>query len=331
MPDGLNAYTAGGQTYLVTANEGDAREWGDYVEVVAREGPRRRRLRSGVRRQPARRALGDAELGRLNVTQRARLRRGRRLLRRAVRVRRTLVLDLDDRRRPRSSTRATRSSRSPHAANAAFFNSNHTESNLEGRSDDKGPEPENLTIGEIDGRTYAFIGFERVGGIAVFDITEPAASRFVTYVNNRDFSVSVEDADDPAAVLSQAGDLGPEGLAFIPRRLVADRRAAPGGRNEVSGTTTLFSIAGALTRRSRTRRAAPPGSPAGPPHPGRAIGPDASSDRDSFEPSALRERRAQHLDAAVDRRQRASPIRASRRGQRRPVDVGPSRSRAGRR
>ena len=30
-----------------------------------------------------------------------------------------------------------------------FFNSNHSESNLEGRSDDKGPEPENLTIGQV--------------------------------------------------------------------------------------------------------------------------------------------------------------------------------------
>lgn len=40
------------------------------------------------------------------------------------------------------------------------------------------------------GRTYPFIGFERTGGIAVFDVTEPAASHFVTYIHNRDFSVS---------------------------------------------------------------------------------------------------------------------------------------------
>ncbi|MEI3845639.1 MULTISPECIES: hypothetical protein [unclassified Microbacterium] len=40
------------------------------------------------------------------------------------------------------------------------------------------------------GRTYAFIGFERIGGIAVFDVTEPAASHFVTYIHNLDFSVS---------------------------------------------------------------------------------------------------------------------------------------------
>ena len=144
------------------------------------------------------------------------------------------------------TTGATRFRPTP-SCEPAFFNSTHTASALEGRSDDKGPEPENLTIGQIDGRTYAFIGFERVGGVAVFDITEPAASRFVTYVNNRDFSVSVEDADDPAAVLSRAGDLGPEGLAFIPAASSPTGAPLLAVANEVSGTTTLFSIAGALT------------------------------------------------------------------------------------
>ena len=167
MPDGLNAYQAGGSTYLVTANEGDAREWGDYVEPVAREGPRNDGSRSGVRRQPARRAhLGDAELGRLNVTKELGFDEpagcygelyafgGR-----SFSIWTTdgaLVFDSGD-----SFEEIT------HAANPEFFNSNHTVSDLEGRSDDKGPEPENLTIGSIGGRTYAFIGFERVGGIAV--------------------------------------------------------------------------------------------------------------------------------------------------------------------
>ena len=96
-----------------------------------------------------------------------------------------------------------------HEANEAFFNSNHTENVREGRSDDKGPEAENLSIGEVDGRTYAFIGFERVGGIAVYDITDPAASRFVTYVNNRDFSAAP--------------------------RLVGGRRPRPRGRDVHSG------------------------------------------------------------------------------------------------
>ena len=128
MPDGLNDYRAGGQTYLVTANEGDAREWGDYVEAVA---CRATSPTSGYgpvcADSPLASHLGDAELGRLNVTIENGFDAEAGLLLRAVRVRRTLVLDLDDRRRRRSSTRATQFERITHEANAAFFNSNHTE------------------------------------------------------------------------------------------------------------------------------------------------------------------------------------------------------------
>ncbi|HZK31733.1 MAG TPA: alkaline phosphatase, partial [Corynebacterium sp.] len=131
-----------------------------------------------------------------------------------------------------------------------YFNSNHSASNFEGRSDDKGPEPEGVALGEINGRTYAFIGLERIGGVMVYDVTEPADSRYVAYVNNRDFSISMEDEEEAGntdLALPQAGDLGPEGLFFIP---AAD---SPNGNNllavgnEVSGTTTIFEIDGALT------------------------------------------------------------------------------------
>ncbi|MCY7326902.1 MAG: alkaline phosphatase, partial [Microbacteriaceae bacterium] len=87
-----------------------------------------------------------------------------------------------------------------------------------------------------------FIGLERVGGVVVYDITTPADSRFVTYINNRDFSVSVEDADDQGAALAAAGDLGPEGLAFIPAEESPTGQPMLAVGNEVSGTTTLFSI-----------------------------------------------------------------------------------------
>ena len=128
-----------------------------------------------------------------------------------------------------------------------FFNSNHSESNLEGRSDDKGPEPEALTIGEVGETTYAFVGFERIGGIAAFDLSNPSAPKFATYFNNRDFSVSVEDeiedASDPAALLSSAGDLGPEGITFLSADESPSGEAALVVGNEVSGTTSLYSVA----------------------------------------------------------------------------------------
>ncbi|SFS13508.1 hypothetical protein SAMN04487846_2706 [Microbacterium sp. cf046] len=245
MPDGINAYTAGDKTYLVTANEGDAREWGDYVEPVRVKDLGKSGVAPICADSPLAALTKDGDLGRLNVTRELGLDETRGCYDelyafggRSFSIWTTggvQVFDSGD-----AFEQIT------HAAEPAFFNSNHTASGPEGRSDDKGPEPENLTIGQIEGRTYAFIGFERVGGVAVFDITEPTASRFVTYINNRDFSVSVEDADDPEAVLSGAGDLGPEGLAFIPAASSPTGAPLLAVANEVSGTTTLFSITTAL-------------------------------------------------------------------------------------
>ncbi|WP_213287304.1 choice-of-anchor I family protein [Bradyrhizobium sp. sGM-13] len=49
------------------------------------------------------------------------------------------------------------------------------------RSDNKGPEPEGVDVGVINGRTYAFVGLERVGGVMVYDITDPANASYVGY------------------------------------------------------------------------------------------------------------------------------------------------------
>ncbi len=245
MPDGLNAYRSGGQTYLVTANEGDAREWGDYSEVSRVADLEDDGYGPVCDDSPLADHLGAAELGRLNVTIANGFDEDARCYSELYAFGgRSFSIWTTDGEQVFDSGDAFEEI--THAANADFFNSNHTASDLEGRSDDKGPEPENLTIGTLSGRTYAFVGFERVGGVAVFDITDPASSTFVTYVNNRDFSVSVEDADDPESVLSGAGDLGPEGLAFIPAASSATGAPLLAVANEVSGTTTLFAIADLL-------------------------------------------------------------------------------------
>jgi hypothetical protein len=59
-----------------------------------------------------------------------------------------LVFDLHDRWRPGVRQRED-FERITQARYPAFFNSNHTENNLEGRSDDKGPEPEGITVAEL--------------------------------------------------------------------------------------------------------------------------------------------------------------------------------------
>lgn len=118
------------------------------------------------------------------------------------------------------------------------FNASNDDNEGDNRSDDKGPEPEAIEIGVIEGRTYAFIGLERVGGIMVYNITTPEASEFVQYINARDFTVADVEED-----LDLVGDLGPESIKFVAAQ------DSPTGNpmlilgNEVSGTTSFFNIA----------------------------------------------------------------------------------------
>lgn len=237
MPDTIASYVTRGRTYLVTANEGDAREWGTYVEGARVGALGKNGLPGLCADNPLVGLTANAQLGRLNVTTASGLSADgtcfEQLYTFGTRsfsiwdTAGTLVFDSGD-----AFEQITAE------ALPAFFNSNHTASNLEGRSDDKGPEPEGLAIGQVRGRTYAFVGFERVGGVAVFDITVPAESTFVTYVNNRDLAVSVEDG----GLLAEAGDLGPEGLTFLPAGASPTRQPMLAVANEVSGTTTLFGL-----------------------------------------------------------------------------------------
>jgi len=117
------------------------------------------------------------------------------------------------------------------------FNSNNDENDsFDSRSDAKGPEPEGVVVGKVRGVTYAFVGLERVGGVMIFDVSKPSMPKYVSYVNNRDFSAGdVEDG-------GYYGDLGPEGLVFI------KPEDSPNGMPllvvgaEVSGTTTIYQV-----------------------------------------------------------------------------------------
>ncbi|AFZ46313.1 5'-Nucleotidase domain-containing protein [Cyanobacterium stanieri PCC 7202] len=121
------------------------------------------------------------------------------------------------------------------------FNANNSENDsFDSRSDNKGPEPEGIAIGEIDGVPYAFVGLERIGGVMVYDISNPNNPQFIQYLNNRDFGVEAQLPD--GSTNPAVGDLGAEGLIFI------DAQDSPNGEpllvvaNEVSGTTSIFEI-----------------------------------------------------------------------------------------
>ena len=115
------------------------------------------------------------------------------------------------------------------------FNSNGLADGFDGRSDDKGSEPEAVAVARLWGRTYAFLGLERIGGVAVFDVTYPREARLLDYVSN------TNRYGDLGA--GTAGDIGPEGLEVV------SAEDSPTGAplllvsNEVSQTVTIYEIA----------------------------------------------------------------------------------------
>jgi hypothetical protein len=269
MPDALTSYTVDGVTYLVTANEGDGREY--LTETEEADCPAGRIFDDGecfwyldeirigdiadtgatlsaelLARLPADYA-DDAKLGRLKIIT-------------------DLGLEdascLDAAYQPTASCVYTNlysfGARSFTIWNAATgevvydsgsdfetitleqlgesFNASNDDNEGDDRSDDKGPEPEAVEIVEIGSKFFAFIGLERVGGVMVYDVTDPAAPSFVQYINERDFSV---DAEDDVEIV---GDLGPEDVVFIPASDSPNGEPLLLVSNEVSGTLAVFSV-----------------------------------------------------------------------------------------
>ncbi|MEM5534383.1 MULTISPECIES: choice-of-anchor I family protein [Pseudoalteromonas] len=113
------------------------------------------------------------------------------------------------------------------------FNNNEDENKGDSRSDDKGAEPEALTIGKIDDRTFAFVGLERMGGIMVYDITNPYNVQFEDYFYNRGLIKGA----------NITGDLAPEGMVFVSAEQSATGNPLLIVGNEISGSIAVWEIA----------------------------------------------------------------------------------------
>jgi hypothetical protein len=230
MPDAIASHTIAGKTYLFTANEGDSRDYEGFSEEE-----RVGKLKLDPESFPAAESLQESKhLGRLKITTTlgdtdgdgdfdALYAYGARSFS-VWSADGTLVYDSANLLETKLAERE-----------AANFNSTNDENgSFDDRSDDKGPEPEGLVIGEVNGTPVLFLGLERVGGIMAFDISNPAMPEFVDYINTRNFD------GDPKA--DSAGDLAPEGLVFIPAA------ESPNGKNllvvsyEVSGSVAVFQI-----------------------------------------------------------------------------------------
>jgi hypothetical protein len=111
----------------------------------------------------------------------------------------------------------------------AFFNVSNNNNTVKNRSDNKGPEPEGITVGQINGATYAFITLERIGGLMTYDITNPAAPVFVSYKNNRTANLATS-------------DLAPEGIIYIKPAESPLSTGLVVMANEVSATLSFYQI-----------------------------------------------------------------------------------------
>jgi hypothetical protein len=260
-PDSIASYGYNGKTYYITANEGDSRDYDTWTEEF--------RVGDLTLTGPLAGIAGlqdDENLGRLRVTSTLGVSNGcnaSRLPADLGDLNGDTVIDIDDVEfhvennceydmlysyGARSfsiwsadGTRIFDSGSEFERITASLipdnFNGQNDENSFDNRSDDKGPEPEAITVGEINGQTFAFIGLERVGGIMVYNVTNPQNPEFVQYINNRDFSVSQTDLEN-----GMAGDLGPEGMVFIPASQSPNSKPMLAVGNEVSGTTTLYGI-----------------------------------------------------------------------------------------
>ncbi|MCV2403483.1 choice-of-anchor I family protein [Marinomonas sp. C2222] len=248
QPDSIASYTVSGTTYIVTANEGDSRDYDGYseefrVKDISSELNSTIALTSPIKHKIEGSLEDSKNLGRMKFTSTLGAENCDLIKGKPNNCTYTKLYGFGARSfsiwNGEDGTQVFDSGSdferiTMEALGEQGFNASNDANKTDNRSDDKGPEPEALTLGKIDGRTYAFIGLERVGGIMVYDITNPTQGKFVQYITSRNF-----DAD---AETSAAGDLGPEGMAFV----TADQ--SPTGQallivgNEVSGTTSVYQV-----------------------------------------------------------------------------------------
>jgi hypothetical protein len=200
MADGIAAYSVKGKDYFITANEGDGREYFALGADPDEDDPvYTDEKRGSGNANRVKRLTDDANVGTDLTT--------------TFGSRSITIFDGD--------------------TGTVLWDSGNTLQTIafaagvydDGRSDDKGVEPEGVVVAKVDGRSYAIVSLERGTSsmLAVFDVTDPTAGQFVT-----------------STVIP--GSISPEGLTVV------DAKQSPTGRaqlvvsNEISNTLNVFDL-----------------------------------------------------------------------------------------
>ena len=214
MPDGISVTEIGGKTYLLTANEGDSRaDWAgldnEYENVTSPTGNVtlgekvvwfNGNMWDGLDGEKAY-VFGGRSFSIYEATDNG------------------LVLVYDSGSDFEKITADTL---------ANYFNTSNDKTSADNRSGKKGPEPESVVTGVIGDKTFAFVALERIGGIMVYDITDPANAKFANYINSREFDEVIK------------GDVSPEGLCFVSASDSKTGKATLLAACEVSGTLAVY-------------------------------------------------------------------------------------------
>jgi DNA-binding beta-propeller fold protein YncE len=192
LPDAISYFSVNGTAYLITANEGDAREYAAFDEQA-----RVSSLKLDATAFPNAAFLKLPEnLGRLRVT--------------------NTLGDIDKdgdydvlygfggrgfsiiNAATGQLTYESGKSLEQEVINASRYDDD--------RSDDKGVEPEGVTVGMMNGKPVAFLALERVDAIAVYDLSDPVSPKFLQLIKT---------GDAPEGILFVAADKSPNGKALL--------------------------------------------------------------------------------------------------------------------
>jgi hypothetical protein len=235
QPDAIAAYTLKGKKkssaagkkskqarrkiFIVTANEGDARDWSFFAEEE-RVGD--------LTLDPAAfaaDATDDENLGRLNVTTTLGNTDGDDEFEELYAPGARSMSVLDRKAKLAFDTGSLLEDLTADIASDDFNKDNEAGSEPDNRSDNKGPEPEAVDVGKVGERKYAFLGLERQGGLVAFDLSDrKGKAGFAAYANTRE------------------DDLGPEGLKFIPPGKSPTGNPLILVTYEISGTVAAYEV-----------------------------------------------------------------------------------------
>lgn len=238
QPDAVSLYEVDGETYIVTANEGDSQDYDGYSEETRvgdikdliqldaqyYEGFTQEELDALV----ANGLFDDDQLGRLTVTMDHPFKDGD--IHRAIvafGARSFSILRASDMQMIYDS--GDEFEQQTLKYNPDWFNVDieaPDELTMDGRSDNKGPETESVVVGTVNDQQYAFIGSERTGGFFIYNVSNPNAPYFIDYIYDASLT-----------------DISPEGMAFVSAEERPDGVPMLVIGHELSGTISTFSLA----------------------------------------------------------------------------------------